>query len=226
MHNEVLADLARDALREFFKQKTALEGFALAGGTGLALGYLGHRTSVDLDLFTHEEKHFKNGPAAIEKAAESCQSIATRQRASPEYAEYLLRRGSELLKIDVVWEPVPPLRPPEQFEGVRIESFLDLAVNKVCALYSRGGRGGEPKDYADLYCILTMGGVTLDELLVHVPNKLVDFNPIYFASFLREAREFEYSGWRWVKRVRDQDIKDRLVAEADRIFARYRPPDQ
>jgi hypothetical protein len=47
MHYEVLTERAR----ELFPSLAQFEGFYLAGGTGLAF-QLGHRVSVDFDLFT------------------------------------------------------------------------------------------------------------------------------------------------------------------------------
>lgn len=52
-HDDVLPEGWARAVNEL-SGRSALEGFYLAGGTGLALSF-GHRRSVDLDLFTEHE---------------------------------------------------------------------------------------------------------------------------------------------------------------------------
>lgn len=224
--SEVLGPLARDILVGFFGEDLAREHYALAGGTGLALGHLQHRVSVDLDLFTSSEAAFRAGTRLIENAAAAHEATAIQARTAQAYVEYRVERAGDLLKVDVVYEPPALLQKPIAMDDVRIRSLLDLGVDKVGAIYSRGGAGGEPKDYADLHCILAMTPLTMEDLLRETPHKFVDFDDRLFAALLVEARSLSYTAWRWLKPVRDSDIRDRLVGEADRIFARYRPRDE
>ena len=52
LHTETIAEPTLKLLRKL-EAENEMAGFNLAGGTSLAL-YLGHRISIDLDLFTPE----------------------------------------------------------------------------------------------------------------------------------------------------------------------------
>ncbi|WP_294590535.1 nucleotidyl transferase AbiEii/AbiGii toxin family protein [uncultured Bacteroides sp.] len=56
LHTETVAQSTLELLKNLESEDT-LSGFNLAGGTALSL-YLGHRVSVDLDLFTSKLKDF------------------------------------------------------------------------------------------------------------------------------------------------------------------------
>jgi len=122
-------------------QLPELEQFALVGGTNLALR-LGHRLSVDLDIFTNEPFDL----AAVWEA--------TRQE-FPKVIK-LDERGQTLLaniegvKIDLIKHAYPYLRPVEHIEGLRMLSIPDIIPMKLGALARRGGK----KDFWDIACLL------------------------------------------------------------------------
>ncbi len=112
----------------------------LVGGTALALR-LGHRISVDIDLF---------GSIALDTV---------------DVAEVLGRFGSTLLiqksrniaiyavegiKIDIVNYRYGWLRPPLHIDNMRIAAQEDIAAMKLNAISGRGSR----KDFIDIYALL------------------------------------------------------------------------
>jgi hypothetical protein len=115
------------------------ETFYLAGGTGLAL-QLGHRTSIDIDLFSQDT------------------FIAER------YASLIIGLGGKVIqsesdtihgvvagvKVSFLHYPYPLLRQPQLFHGLHIASIEDIAAMKAVAISQRGDK----KDFFDMYEIL------------------------------------------------------------------------
>ena len=118
-----------------------LVGFNLVGGTALAL-QLGHRKSVDLDLFSLRE--FDSGK--MEGFLKE------------KYNAEILRQGENVLfgyigkvKVDFLTEPHPLIDNLEKIEGLRMLSIRDIGAMKVYAVHEDGGR---LKDFADIHALL------------------------------------------------------------------------
>ena len=122
-------------------QLPELAQFALVGGTNLALR-LGHRFSIDLDIFTNE-------PFDLPEIWEAV------RREFP-HALKLDERGQTLLanidgvKIDLIKHAYPYLLPVEEIEGIRMLSIPDIIPMKLGALARRGSK----KDFWDIACLL------------------------------------------------------------------------
>jgi len=127
-----------------------LEQFALVGGTNLALR-LGHRASIDLDIFTNEPFDL---PAVWEVIMHEFPQVIK-----------LDERGQTLLanidgvKIDLIKHAYPYLRPVEVVDGIRMLSIPDIIPMKLGALARRGSK----KDFWDIACLLDY--YTLAEML-------------------------------------------------------------
>lgn len=159
--------------------------FYLVGGTALAL-QLGHRVSVDLDLFT---------PFPFEK--EEVINII-----QEDFSAYIESEGQSMLitningiKVDFVKMSYPILFPTLFDEGVRMLDMRDIAAMKLKAVAQRGSK----KDFFDIYFLLKY--LMLDEMLklfsekfkqhetFHIVKSLLYFedaeqypNPILFDS--------------------------------------------
>jgi Nucleotidyl transferase AbiEii toxin, Type IV TA system len=114
-------------------------GFALAGGTSLALR-IGHRISVDLDFFT---------PAAFDTA-----TLASQLGIGPEsitgQAEGTLQVRINHVKVELLRHAYPRLAADEVIQGIRMWSLEDLAAMKLSAVANRGSK----KDFFDLAALL------------------------------------------------------------------------
>lgn len=138
MHKEIFSEkqlkllpLVREFKREFY----------LVGGTAIAL-YLGHRRSIDFDLFKSSPLHPKR---IITKVS------------SFDFKYLVTRRVSEQLNITVndvtftFYEYPYKIEAKNSFEDfLRLPSLLDLAAMKAYAL----GRRSKWKDYVDFYFLL------------------------------------------------------------------------
>ena len=138
MHKEILSDkqvnllqLVREFKREFF----------LVGGTAIAL-YLGHRRSIDFDLFKNTSLHAKR---IITKVS------------SFGFPYLVTRRVTEQLNITINEVTFTFFEYPFKIEAnnnfddlVRLPSLIDLAAMKAYAL----GRRSKWKDYVDFFFLL------------------------------------------------------------------------
>lgn len=135
-HPEVLpADWTRAA--EDLVSRAALEGFYLAGGTGLALQF-GHRRSIDLDLF--RENEFDS--ADVRNRLRGLSNLRKLETA-PGTVHLQLHD----VKVSFLHYPYPLLFPLRQFERIAVADPRDIACMKLDAIGNRGSR----RDFVDLY---------------------------------------------------------------------------
>ena len=118
-----------------------LKEFYLVGGTALAL-QLGHRNSIDIDLFTKND--FEAGD--IEKFLGSNYS----------FSATLARKGTLLavvnnIKTDFIRHNYELLFPPVTEEGISLLRKEDIAAMKFHAIIQSGKR---LKDFIDIYYLL------------------------------------------------------------------------
>ncbi len=114
-----------------------LEPFYLVGGTALAL-QLGHRFSIDLDLFTHlpfDKQQLFDGL----KKDYNIEIELTNNVISIGYINDV--------KIDLVTVRYTPQYPMHLIEGVRMLDIKDIAAMKLNAITQRGNK----KDFYDVY---------------------------------------------------------------------------
>ena len=135
-HHEVLPDGWAEAAKDL-SARSALEGFYLAGGTGLALTF-GHRRSVDLDLFTVRE--FK--PSDIRGQLNGLTGVRIQQA-----ARGTLHLELRDILVSFLHYPYPLLFPPHPFDALTVADPRDIACMKLETIASRGAR----RDFVDLY---------------------------------------------------------------------------
>lgn len=115
-------------------------GYALAGRTSLAL-QIGHRQSIDIDLFGAKEID----ESAILSAYNTLGATVKLKR-SPQ----LLICSVDGIKIDLVDYKYPVLEPMVIEGSLRLLSPQDIGAMKLNAIAGRGSR----KDFIDLYFLL------------------------------------------------------------------------
>ncbi|MBS1608435.1 MAG: nucleotidyl transferase AbiEii/AbiGii toxin family protein [Bacteroidetes bacterium] len=128
-----------------------LQQFALAGGTSLAL-QIGHRKSIDIDLFAFEDVNMHEVSLFLEN---SFKNITIRRTTS-----VFIFCSVNSIKCDFVKHSSHKLiKPIKTTEGVRMFSIEDIAAMKLNAICGRGSK----KDFYDIYSLLKI--FTLKELL-------------------------------------------------------------
>ncbi|MDO8366544.1 MAG: nucleotidyl transferase AbiEii/AbiGii toxin family protein [Saprospiraceae bacterium] len=143
-----------------------LKQFALVGGTNLALR-LGHRFSVDLDIFTNE-------PFDLQEVWDAV------LREFPQVLK-LDERGQTLLanidgvKIELIKHAYPYLFSVEEIEGIRMISIPDIIPMKLGAMARRGSK----KDFWDIAYLLDH--FSLSEMLDFFKESLNVCRSIFFS---------------------------------------------
>jgi len=117
-----------------------LDNFYLVGGTALALR-IGHRISVDLDLFSHVEFSPQELISEIELIG-STKIIGE--------ARNTLNVVIDGVEVDIIRHNYPLLEEIEIIDGLRLISKKDIAAMKLSAIARRGSK----KDFYDVYFIL------------------------------------------------------------------------
>jgi len=118
-----------------------LKGFNLVGGTALAL-YLGHRTSIDIVLFSN----FSFDPAQLIELIQQDYSLQLYSTAPD-----TLKGSIKNVNVDIIAHRYPYLNEPSDIEGIRILSEPDIIAMKLNAISVSGQRS---KDFIDIYFIL------------------------------------------------------------------------
>ena len=191
MHREVLTK--RGA--ELFGFLGRFDDFYLAGGTGLAL-QLGHRISVDFDLFID---------GAIKRSLlPRVQTVFGPSRTvsplvnSPEELTVLV----DGVKVTFLSYPFPTFDPFVSLDGVFALSVPEIAATKAYTI----GRRGSFKDYVDLYFVLTGRHATLGEVIDLAERKYGDaFNSRLFLEQLVFVDDLEDTEVEFLVQTVDRD---------------------
>lgn len=112
----------------------------LVGGTSLAL-QIGHRISVDLDLFGK----LKADALALNNKLTELAQIQTLQQ-----TENIHIYTINDVKVDIVNYPYPWLKPAVKCDNLALATIEDIAAMKLAAITGRGSK----KDFIDIYFIL------------------------------------------------------------------------
>lgn len=121
-------------------QDTMLQDFYLAGGTGLAL-HLGHRESIDIDLF-----HNSDFDSRL-----VCSHLEQKYQAEDLIHELNTARVSiNGIKVEFLTHSYPLIEDLSLIDGIRVASLKDLAAFKLNAVAGRGSK----KDFWDVATLL------------------------------------------------------------------------
>jgi len=118
----------------------ALRDFSLVGGTALSLRF-GHRTSIDLDLFS--DIPFENSAMITAMEQEFGERFSYRT-ANSAFGLFCFVDG---MKVDIVRYPHPRIADTETVDGIRLYADADIAAMKIQAMLGRGKK----KDFWDLF---------------------------------------------------------------------------
>ncbi len=168
-HREAIAPALEQTLREL-QHQSLLARFYLAGGTGLAL-QLGHRRSLDLDLFNPEL--FDQ-----EVLLQSVQRISgfSLEAKSPHSLHCVI--GG--VKVSFLGYAYPLLFPLKRFRDVQLADARDIACMKLSAIAGRGTK----RDFVDLYSAAKEFGLRELLGLFHQKYAQVRFNSVHILKSL------------------------------------------
>lgn len=203
MNPEVLTKEGKDIFRLLGK----FEDFYLAGGTALAL-QIGHRISVDFDLFSEEEIS-KSLLAKVKRIFEGKTVIPSVN--NPDELTVFVND----IKITFLKYPFPVMNKFVDYSGVKLLDTREIAATKAYTI----GRRGTLKDYADLYFIVSEKISSLDEIMEMARNKFgSDFNDRLFLEQLVYFNDIEEMEIQFLKKpiVKD-DLGNFFKSEVSKI---------
>jgi hypothetical protein len=134
--------------REAFHQVAYLpfiKSFYLAGGTGLAL-HLGHRFSVDLDLFSTDETAVGPDQRDAMRMLLDDQSLSITHDDDGTFVAIWKDVGISFFRLPLY----PLVQSPVLLDGIPLATIPEIDAMKLAAIIDRGTR----KDMVDLYYLL------------------------------------------------------------------------
>jgi predicted nucleotidyltransferase component of viral defense system len=200
--------------------------YHFTGGTALAEFYLQHRQSDDLDLFTRAVRNIRNDYTEVRRVFDHEGLEVSAEREGDEFVRFFVRGKDEAgtgLKVEFCRDAGAQMSPAKTIGNIIVDSFEDIAVNKVCAIYGRT----EVKDYVDLYFILRQSEFTLDYLVGRAKEKEAAFDReetvLEFATKLLEVRDLHLHQIRMIKPLPLEDFQSYLSSKAETLIRRLRP---
>jgi predicted nucleotidyltransferase component of viral defense system len=193
LYTETVSNGLLILLQKLMKEER-LASFALAGGTALALRF-GHRTSIDLDIFTGEAFDAHAAAELLKTGYEMKEA---------ETAQNTVRGIIAGIKIDLIAHRYPRLNPFEEIDGIRMFSCEDIAAMKLNAITNRGCK----KDFWDYAELLTI--YSRDEMLSFFARKYtndslwnVEKSLTYFddAESDPDPRDLRGRSWEEIKQI-------------------------
>lgn len=213
LHTETVARPTLELLKKIESENT-MSGFNLAGGTALAL-YLGHRVSIDLDMFS--QKPFSN--TSLETFLHNKYGFRT------DFMEKNTLKGSiDGIKIDCIAHQYNYLKKPYIENGIKLYSIEDITVMKLSAIADNGSR---LKDFIDIAYLSAY--FSLHSMLKLYECKFPDSNIIRILKSLTYFEDIDFDEdiimlnctYNW------ELIEQRLIEmsrEQSKIFASYPLP--
>lgn len=233
MPYNILTDLQRRVLTLLFDEGIGNLGYFFTGGTALAEFYLKHRYSDDLDFFTRRNAGDEFRADYFHQIfSDNGLELATPPDVYGEFIRFYIRLHEEdqALQIDFARQAGPAMGPHLTKNQIVVDSFEDIAVNKICAIYGRDP--SDPKDYVDLYFILEESEYTIDYLLIRAKEKEQaledDFGILEFGVNLSKVDTdlFEQNFLDKIRMIRPLNVdqlRSKLGPIAEGIINRYRP---
>ncbi len=177
------------ALIKKLQSKEYLKDFNLAGGTALAL-YMGHRKSIDIDLFI--ERDF-NEQSILEKLESDFNFILDYQEKNT------LKGNIGDIKIDILSHKYNSVASSVKIENIILASTEDIIAMKLNAI---SGDGTRLKDFIDLYYLLKE--YTVDELIAYYEKKYNQRNLMHVIKSLNYFNDVNLDDWPVL--IKDKDL--------------------
>ncbi|WP_268225797.1 nucleotidyl transferase AbiEii/AbiGii toxin family protein [Sinomicrobium oceani] len=140
LYRETVSKEIWELLQKLMKDERLKDHF-LVGGTALALR-LGHRLSVDIDLFTAKDFNSEELIDYLQKTYGAENSY---------FGKNTVLTFIDDIKVDLIAHKYPILAPIEVKDGIRVISNEDIGAMKLHAIHQSGERY---KDFIDMYFLL------------------------------------------------------------------------
>jgi hypothetical protein len=173
-----LSPFQAEILEAFFRHTSS---FHLTGGAALAGYHLGHRTTEDLDLFTHEEA-IEEGDQVLQTICSEVGATIEKIRTAPDFRRRLVTRGDETVIVDIVLDRVPGNNEKLTFGNVRVDTLEEIMANKLCSVLARC----ESRDLVDVMA-LDRAGISVEDSIPLAMDKDTGLTPAQLAWVLSQV---------------------------------------
>lgn len=188
-------------------EKDYLNHFVLAGGTALAL-QLGHRISIDLDLFTIRE--FDSNQLLEQLSADFRVNNAS---AVKNTLNMFIDYKDQSIKVEFIRHNYPIISDFIEKDGIRLYSIKDITAMKLNAIANRGSK----KDFYDLYALLSK--YSLVDLVDFFKNKYQVNNAFTVIKSLTYFEDAELEpDPKSLEPITWDDVKGKIKLEVNRRF--------
>ncbi len=159
-----------------------LKGFNLVGGTALAL-YLGHRRSIDIDLFSN----FDFDVATTIELIQQDFSLQIYQT-----ARNTIKGSIENINVDIIAHKYPLLNKPTEIDGIRLLSEPDIIAMKLNAISVSGQRS---KDFIDIFFAMENDRYLIADMLKFYQTKYNQSGEMHVLKSLIYFDDVDLSDW-------------------------------
>ncbi len=182
MEDNILTPLQKNFLAVTVKDSRTAH-FYLTGGTALAVFYLKHRVSDDLDFFSRDPVDSLSIRSFVDETAKQFGASSVRYERLHDRQIYFLEFSKEELKVEFTQYPFEQFEASQSYDGVLVDSFRDLSANKLMAMLDRF----DPKDFVDLRFIFDRR--PLRDVRADVEKKFgVTIDPIFLGGELMKVK--------------------------------------
>lgn len=213
MAKTILSAKQQELLDLFSKEPAIVRYFYLSGGTALAEFYLRHRYSEDLDFFSESEVDPIAVFSTLKKLGKKAGIKKIDAQQSFNRNLFFLHLPKEVIKTEFTYYSFSRIEQKKFVGDLAIDSLLDIAVNKVFAIY----QNPRSRDFIDLYCILQKEDWTIAELLKKAKIKFDwHVDPLQLGSQFAQAKVLKDSP-RMITKISDTDWQEFFVTEAKNL---------
>lgn len=206
LHEETVKPSTLELLIQL-QRKDYLEGFYLVGGTALSL-LMGHRKSVDLDLFSD--------------FAFNTEDILEKLSFDFDYHLYFsagntLKGRIEGVEVDLIAHRYPLIRKPLLFDNISMLSMEDITAMKLNAIAVSGQRS---KDFIDIFYLLEKYSIA--EMISFYKTKYTQYNEVNVLKSLTWFEDVDLSDWPVIIKAPalDWEVIKRRIVEATKDYLR------
>ncbi len=188
MTKSILSDRQKVLLSLLSSNSEIQNNFYLGGGTALAEYYLHHRYSEDLDFFSEIEID----PMDIQVFFKSISNKVGIKKVDLQQSFnrnlIYLYFEDEIIKTEFTYYPFTQIEVPKIIDGLKVDSLLDIAVNKTFTIYQKP----RSRDFIDLYLIIKKKGWRFADLKKKARAKFdTHIDPLQMAKQLLEVDSLE-----------------------------------
>ena len=188
-------------LAEVKKSGFLSTNFYFTGGTALSAFYLQHRYSEDLDFFSEKNIDTETIFTFFQDLKKQHSFTFTSEFQQVVYIFLLKFNNTTTLKVDFGYYPYSQIEKPSKLNGIKTDSLIDIAVNKLLTITQRN----TVKDFVDLYFLLEK--FTVWELIEGVRIKFrMQLEPFILASDFLKVEDFDFMP-RMIKKLDIEELK-------------------